>query len=80
MESMSDNRRWLGIVLLIVASSAAAPAAESLGARPSPSARSVRLAVAQAPGPEAAPTDAELREAAHRGIAVLMNGDPDGAI
>ena len=38
------------------------------------------MAVAQALGPEAAPTDAELREAARRGIAVLMNGDPGGAI
>ena len=40
----------------------------------------VPLAVAQAQGPKAAPSDAELRETARRGIAVLMNGDPDGAI
>ena len=30
--------------------------------------------------PHAASADAELRESARRGIAVLMNGDPDGAI
>ena len=30
--------------------------------------------------PHAAPADPELRETARRGIAVLMNGDPDGAI
>jgi tetratricopeptide (TPR) repeat protein len=80
MKFMKDNRRWLGIVLLIAAPSAAARAAESLGARPSPSARRVPLAVAQAQGAEAAPSDAELRETARRGMGVLMNGDPDGAI
>jgi len=80
MESMRDNRRWLGIVLLIVASSAAAPAAESPRARPSRLAGRVPLAVAQTQGSEAAPRDAELRETARRGIAALMNGDPDGAI
>ena len=80
MKSMRDNRRWLGIVLLIVASSAAAPTAESPRARPSRLAGRVPLAVAQTQGPEAAPRDAELRETARRGIAALMNGDPDGAI
>jgi len=80
MKSMRDNRRWLGIVLLIVASSAAAPAAESPRARPSRLAGRVPLAVAQTQGSEAAPRDAELRETARRGIAALMNGDPDGAI
>ncbi|PYV25983.1 MAG: hypothetical protein DMG27_08235 [Acidobacteria bacterium] len=80
MKSMRDNRRWLGIVLLIVASSAAAPAAESPRARPSRLAGRVPLAVAQTQGPEAAPRDAELRETARRGIAALMNGDPEGAI
>ncbi|PYU96247.1 MAG: hypothetical protein DMG25_02270 [Acidobacteria bacterium] len=77
---MRDNRRWLGIVLLIVASSAAAPAAESPRARPSRLAGRVPLAVAQTQGSEAAPRDAELRETARRGIAALMYGDPDGAI
>jgi len=38
------------------------------------------LAVVQTQGSEAAPRDAELRETARRGIAALMNGDPDGAI
>ena len=80
MKSMRDNRRWLGIVLLIVASSAAAPAAESPRARPSRLAGRVPLAVVQTQGSEAAPRDAELRETARRGIAALMNGDPDGAI
>ena len=76
VKSMKDNRRWLGILLLMVAS----PAAESLGVRPSPSARRVPLAVAQARGPEAVPSDAELRATTRRGIAVLMDGDPDVAI
>src|SRR5436309_185969 len=80
MESMRFDRRWLGIVLLIVASSAAAPAAESPRARPSRLAGRVPLAVVQTQGSEAAPRDAELRETARRGIAALMNGDPDGAI
>src|SRR5207247_10515047 len=75
VKSMKDNRRWLGILLLMVAS----PAAESLGARPSPSARRVPLAVAQARGPEAAPNDAELRATTRRGIARLMDGNPNGA-
>ena len=30
--------------------------------------------------PEAVPSDAELRATTRRGIAVLMDGDPDGAI
>jgi len=48
------------------------------GLKPRPS-QAWPLTAAQA-APHAAPADAELRETARRGIAVLMNGDPDGAI
>ena len=87
VRSTGDHRPPLGKALALVvlwSGTAAVPPGRSVDsasatkAEPAPSPRCFLTGTLRTF--QATPTDEELRQTARRGIAVLMNGDPDGAI